>query len=161
MPLELTSTQFQKAIAEFLGETFEEVHGIYLDKGTSFFETLEHVTAEEASSRAADRRASVAAHVKHAAFYLRVVQSSIRGESIGKVNWLEIWNNDRPVTQEQWRAIVEELRREYESVQGLLNDPSLWESKDAPGEFLAMVVHTAYHLGSTRYALGVIRAKES
>ncbi len=30
-------------------ETFEQVQGMYLDKGTSLFETLATVTAEEAS----------------------------------------------------------------------------------------------------------------
>ena len=31
-----------------LDETFDQVHGIYLDRGTSLFETLETISAEEA-----------------------------------------------------------------------------------------------------------------
>jgi hypothetical protein len=159
MTEQATSGQFQKEILEFLEETFERVHGIYLDQGTSFFETLEHVTAEEASSRASDRRASVAAHVRHVAFYLRVLQASIRGESVGKVNWLEIWESDRPVTPEAWRATIGELREEYARVTRLMKDPATWEKEDAVGGSMAMVTHTAYHLGAIRQALGVIRAR--
>jgi hypothetical protein len=36
---------FTKELFEILDETFEHVHGIYLDKGTSLFETLETITA--------------------------------------------------------------------------------------------------------------------
>jgi len=159
VPQQVSSERFQKEILELLEETFERVRGIYLDKDTSFFETLEHVTAEEASTRASNRRASVAAHVKHVALYLHVLQATIRGEAVGKVNWLEIWENDRPVTPEAWRAVIAELRGEYESVQRMVKDPATWENEDALGGFIAIVVHTAYHLGSIRYALGVIRTK--
>src|SRR2546428_3577213 len=113
MPQQVSSERFQKEILQFLEETFERVRGIYLDKDTSFFETLEHVTAEEASTRASNRRASVAAHVKHVSLYLRVLQASIQGEAVGKVNWLEIWENDRPVTPEAWRAVIADLRGEH------------------------------------------------
>ena len=153
--------RLQKEILEFLKETFEDVMGIYLDKGTSIFETLEHVTAEEASTRVSNRRASVAAHVKHVAFYLRVLQKSVRGETVGKVNWLEIWENDRPVTPEQWRAVIGELREEYANITRMVKDPATWGNEDALGGYTAMVVHTAYHLGSIRYALGVIRTEQA
>jgi hypothetical protein len=99
--------------------------------------------------------------VRHVAFYLRVLQKSIRGELTGKVNWLEIWENDRPVTSEAWQALVGELREEYASVTRLLNDPATWEKEDALGGSMAMVTHTAYHLGAIRQALGVIRAATS
>ena len=42
IPLEL----FTGELFPMLEETFERVHGIYLDKGTSLFETLDTITAE-------------------------------------------------------------------------------------------------------------------
>ena len=40
---------FTDELFAVLEETFETHHGIYLDKGTSLFETLETITAAEAS----------------------------------------------------------------------------------------------------------------
>ena len=152
-----STSRFRKEILEFLDETFEQVHGIYLDKGTSLFETLEPVSAAEASCRASDRSGSVAAHVKHVTLNLRVLQRSLRGETVGKVDWREIWENDRPVTTEAWRSVVEDLRSEYAGVVRLLKDPSTWEREDGVGDSMAIAIHTAYHLGAVRQALNVIR----
>jgi DinB family protein len=153
------TTTLQKNILEVLEETFERVHGIYLDKGASFFETLEPVSSEEASLKASDQSASVAAHVKHVTFYLRVLQDSIRGNAPADVNWREIWESDRPVTAIAWRSIVADLREEYARVGRFVNDPGAWEHEDAVGGFLAIAAHTAYHLGAVRQALAVIRAR--
>jgi hypothetical protein len=153
------TTTFQQNILEALEETFERVHGIYLDKGTSFFETVGEISSEEASLRASDQSASVAAHVKHVTFYLRVLQDSIRGEAPGTVNWREIWESDRPVTAIAWRAAVAQLREEYASVVRLVNDPATWDHEDAVGGLLAIVAHTAYHLGAVRQARAAIRAR--
>jgi hypothetical protein len=151
--------RFPKEILEFLGETFERVRGIYLDKGTSLFETLDAVTAEEASGRASDSSASVAAHVKHMSYYLRVLQQSIRGEPLGKLDWRKIWEEEQSVDEESWRAIVAELREEHANVVRLLSDSATWEKEDALGGSMAIVVHTAYHLGAIRQALTVIRMR--
>ena len=153
------TTSLQQSIIELLEETFERVHGIYLDKGTSFLETLDQVSSEEASLRASDQSASVAAHVKHATFYLRVLQDSIRGEAPGSVNWREIWEGDRPVTAIAWRSIVAQLREEYASVVRFVNDPATWDHEDAMSGLLGITAHTAYHLGAVRQALAVIRAR--
>jgi hypothetical protein len=151
--------RFQKDLQSFIDETFDKIHGIYLDKGTSFLETLDQVTPEEAYRRAAPRSGSIAAHVKHVIFYLQVMQRALRGETLEKLNWREIWEADRPVSAEEWRAIVAELRGELASLRALLNEPATWEREDAPGESMAIVVHTAYHLGAVRQALMVIRAQ--
>ncbi len=61
---------FVETVLELLDETFDNVHGIYLDKGTSLFETLATVSAEEASRPVSSRCASLSAQVAHVAFYL-------------------------------------------------------------------------------------------
>lgn len=145
-------------ILDLLDETFEHHHGIYLDKGTSVFETLAPVTAEEASRPASDRSACVAAHVKHAAFYLRVLQKAIRKEELGAIDWKEIWQNTRSVTPAEWDSIRAELREEYAKVLGILNKPATWEDDESLWGSMAIVVHTAYHLGAIRQVLAVVRS---
>ena len=153
------SDQLQKETLQFLEETFDKHYGIYIDKGTSLLETLANVTAEEASQRATAGTGSVAAHVRHLVFYMEVIQRSLRGEDVGKLNWREIWENDRPVTPEAWTAQVATLRTEYAKVLEMRSDPATWEREDAHGEFMAIAIHTAYHLGAIRQALAVIRSR--
>jgi len=159
MTEQTASDKLQKQALQFLEETFETHHGIYLDKGTAFFETLGGMSAEEASQRAIDTTASIAAHVRHVVFYLEVIQRSIRGEELGKLNWREIWENDKPVSSEAWTAQVDALRAEYAKVLEMLSDPATWEREDVLGEFMAIAVHSAYHLGAIRQALAVIRSR--
>ena len=155
----MTTDQLKKDALQFLEETFDTHHGIYIDKGTSFFATLENVSAAEASQRATDSTGSVAAHVRHVVFYMDVIQRSIRGEELGTLNWREIWENDRPVTSREWKAQIEALRAEYAKVLQMFADPSIWRGEDALGEFMAIAVHSAYHLGAIRQALAVIRTR--
>lgn len=152
------SSQLRKESLLFLEETFETHHGIYIDKGTSLIDTLAGVTAAQASRRASDRTASVAAHVRHIVYYLQVLQKSLRGEEIGRLDWREIWESDRPVTPAEWGAVVEALKSEWAGVRRLHAEPATWEREDAHGEFMAIAIHTAYHLGAIRQAVAVIES---
>ena len=149
-------SQLQKESLLFLEETFETHHGIYIDKGTTLFDTLAGVTAPKASLRASDKTASIAAHVRHVVFYTQVLQRSTRGEEVGKVDWREIWETDRPVTPDEWTAIVQALKTEWANIRRLHAEPATWEREDAHGEFMAIAIHTAYHLGAIRQAIAVI-----
>ena len=53
-------------------ETFENVHGI-LDKGTSLFETLAQISADQASQPMGNC-ATIAAHVAHTRYYMDVLE---------------------------------------------------------------------------------------
>jgi len=149
--------KYRKQVLEFLDETFDSHHGIYLDKGTSLFATLASVSAEEASSRAGERNATPAAHVRHVILYLRVMQKDIRGEEVGEVKWREIWENDGPTTPAEWTKLLAELRAEHTELVRLMNDPATLEREDGLGGCMAIVAHTAYHLGAIRHGLLAIR----
>jgi hypothetical protein len=74
----IASEHFKRALLELLDETFDHVKGHYLDGGTSLFETLASITAEEASIPVGGKCATLAAQVKHVAFYLQVVDQGVR-----------------------------------------------------------------------------------
>ncbi|HET9908232.1 MAG TPA: hypothetical protein VFQ23_16390, partial [Anaerolineales bacterium] len=62
---------FANNLFQLMEETFESKHhGIYLDEGTSLFETLETVSAEEASIPVGGKCASLAAQVAHVTFFI-------------------------------------------------------------------------------------------
>jgi hypothetical protein len=139
-----------------LDETFEQVHGIYLDGGTSLFETLETVSAEEASRPVSAKCASIAGQVEHVRFYLDVLEKHMRGEDPGKVDWQGSWYL-KSVTDEEWEALKGRLRDRYGSVLTLIKSFESWDGENDIGGALAIVVHTAYHLGEIRQAMCTVK----
>lgn len=148
---------FTGELFPLLEETFESVHGIYLDKGTSLFETLETVTAEEASRPVSTRCASIAGQVEHVRFYLQVLQEYMQQKEVGKVDWEASWYL-KTVTPEEWDALRQRLKSTYQNLTALIKGFETWQHEDQLGGALAIVVHTAYHLGEIRQALCVIKA---
>ena len=146
------------ALLALLDETFEHVHGYYLDRGTSLFETLAGISASEASVPVGGKCATLAAQVKHVAFYLQVYERSLRDPDFSGADWGEIWRTVSGVTMEEWQAIQDELRTNYERILKLIGETTTWSSEDEIGEAMAVVVHTAYHLGEIRQALCTLKS---
>ena len=150
--------RIKKPLMACFDETFSSVHGIYLDKGTTLFETLEGVSANEASQSLGPGTATVAAQVDHLSLYLDVLDDYIHTSQDPKTNWREIWETVREVTPEQWEQIKQNLRDSYDKVKTTLNSFEDWTGKNEVSGALAIVVHSAYHLGGIRQALAGIRA---
>ena len=148
--------RFTAEVFALLEETFERVNGIYLDKGTSLFETLATVSAEEASRPVSPSCASIAAQVEHVRFYLEVLERYLRGETVGTVDWQASWRRT-VVTAQEWETLQERLREAHRSVAATIRGIESWDGDDAIGASLAIVVHTAYHLGEIRPALCTVR----
>lgn len=144
-------------LLDALDETFEQVHGIYLDKGTSLFETLATITAEQASQPVGGRCASLAAQVAHVDLYLGVIEHYMLSDERLEVNWKEIWLTVMAVTPEQWAGLIQQLRDTYQRVLGTMRSFESWDHEDKFGGALAMLIHTAYHLGEIRQALCVLQ----
>ena len=156
MAQQIALESFTKALSALLDETFERVHGIYLDRGTSLFETLETISAEEASRPVSATCASIAAQVEHVRFYLEVLGRYARGEAVGKVDWAASWQLTT-VTPEEWDALKGRLRDTHRDILAVVGDARTWEDENAIGGSMAIVAHTAYHLGEIRQALCTIK----
>ncbi len=150
--------RFTKELFECLEETFEKVHGVYLDKGTSLFETLDALTAEDASRSVAGGCPTVAAQVEHVRFYLDVLNDVVVKEEVVKVDWREIWERVGVVTPEEWEALKARLRESYERVMATLKGYEKWGGDYGVAGALAVLTHTAYHLGGIRQALCAVRS---
>lgn len=154
----IQSEHFTKACLILLEETFDHVVGIYLDKGTSLFETLSAISAEEASIPVGGKCATLAAQVKHVAFYLDVVDKSARDPNFPQVDWMEIWNNVNVVGDAEWKSIQNELRQNYLRIQELIKSTPAWSSEREIGGAIGVITHTAYHLGEIRQALCTLKS---
>lgn len=149
MIYQIASEQFAKSISILLQETFEKVTGIYLDRGTSLFETLELISADQASKPMPNTGTSIAGHVDHVRYYLRVINESIDGVKHERIDWSQSWLT-KTVDSTQWQTLKDALKKEYRETVDRMNRFQQWtnpENFDAP---IAIIAHTAYHLGAMR-----------
>jgi hypothetical protein len=157
MSTQIRSDHFAKALFALLDETFDNVHGFYLDKGTSLFETLATISAAEASIPVGGRCATLAAQVKHIAFYLDVLEKAVRTQQFEREDWGKIWRETSAVTPAGWDDLQAALRESYNRIKTLIDDTPAWSTEEQIGGAMAVVAHTAYHLGEIRQALCVLK----
>jgi hypothetical protein len=147
---------FKQALQQLLEETFDNVHGAYLDKGTSLFETLATVSAEDASRRIAPSCACIAAQVEHVSFYLELVVRFVHGQVTERPDWQSSWQRTS-VTPEEWEELKGRLRAAHQGILALVEETPNWDDPRVVGGAIGMVAHTAYHLGEIRQGLGVLK----
>lgn len=147
---------FQNNLLDLLDETFENHHGIYLDKHNGLLETLETVTSEEASIPVGGKCASLAAQVAHVTFYIESFERYALQNDNSPRDWGLIWRTVEKVTPEEWQNLKSKLKDAYLRMDKMFRANELW-NEDTIGGSLSIVVHTAYHLGEIRQALCVLK----
>ncbi|MDQ3750824.1 MAG: DinB family protein [Acidobacteriota bacterium] len=149
---------FLDNISYLLRETFEgspEGKGsAYLDRGVGVFATIEKISAETASRSIGKNEATIAAHLEHARFYLIALVEFMNGRT-EKVNWNESWSV-KTVNESEWNSLKENVRRDYEKTAEAFQTIENWND-DNIGEAMAIVAHTAYHLGAIRQILKAVK----
>ena len=153
----IQSENFTKVLFALLDETFDTIHGFYLDRNASMFATLANITADEASIPVGGKCGTLAAQVKHVAFHLDYIEKYFSDPNPPQADWGEIWRTVHRVTPEEWRSIQSELRTNYNRILKLFKTAPDWISEYEIGTALAVVVLTAYHLGVIRQALCSLR----
>jgi hypothetical protein len=112
-------------------------------------QSLERLSAASAS-RATNAGASVAAHVDHLRYGLSLLNRWAAGEADPwkDADWTLSWQKPT-VSEQSWRALRDDLRREADAWLDALRTP-----RDLPDSELAWVVgsiaHLAYHFGAIR-----------
>ena len=161
MKNQLSNTIDQELITQnlfdILDEAFVTHHGVFLDRGTSLFETLETITAAEASIPVGGKCATLAAQVAHVNFYLEVVEDYILNKERDNVDWGEIWRRVNKVSTEEWTAYQDQLKETYQRVISMLKNLEDWNDDRPIGGALAIAIHTAYHLGEIRQAMCIVK----
>jgi hypothetical protein len=156
MEKQIEQTDFLNSLFALMEETFVNPRGIFLDKNTSLFQTLGTVNAQEASIPVGGNCASLAAQVAHVIFYLEVLERYVMYNDTSPADWGEVWRTVEKVTPEEWIALKLKLKETYQRIDTMFHDNEIW-NEDAIGGALAVVVHTAYHLGEIRQALCTLK----
>ena len=126
--------------------TFEEGGNFYLQTGTALFQTLDAITSDVASRAPLPAAPSIAAHCAHLAYYIHVNHAAIVGRE-QHVDWPSSWRV-QSIGLGEWDVLKKRLRSEYGELMTTLNSQP-WE-EDSVCDSIAIVAHTAYHLGAIR-----------
>lgn len=138
-------------------ETFDQVNGAYLDRGTSLFETINALTAPQASTPAVEGGTTIAGHVEHVRFYLEVIERYMEGTLQEKIDWRQSWLVST-VTDQQWEKLRAALRNQLDTITARIESYDDWNSEPRLGGTLSILLHTAYHLGAIRQILKTVTA---
>ena len=157
MANDISVERITKLMIESLVETFEHGDGMYLDKGTSLFETLSTITAEEASRPVGNKCATLAAQVDHTRFFIDVLMGHMTGSNTARADWGKIWETVSAVTPEEWDAINQRLHVSYQTLKGHVNSLTSWDTGENFDGAVSILMHSAYHLGEIRQALCTLR----
>ena len=151
--------QFFKDAVDFLfEETFTNVRGAYLDRGTSLFETLSTISADEASELISGCCGSIAAQVYHTRFYIDVSEQYMNGTPPENVDWDGSWTAVMTANDEEWQALIAELRASFDRVRATIDGYDSWSNPDRINGALTILMHSAFHLGQIRQSLCTIKA---
>jgi len=151
---------FLKDVLFNLRETFEGSPegqpSAYLDRGVGIFVTLEILSATDVSREIGDT--TIAAHTEHTKFYLDRLCEFINGRT-EPVNWEQSWLIET-VNETEWNFLREGMRKSYEGVLRCFAEIETWNEENI-GEAVAIIAHTAYHLGAIRQLMKSVKHDEN
>lgn len=150
MPNTELQEHFRNNLLELLDETFNgpaQDGSAYLDRNAGFAQTLEQLTAEQASLPAWPGATSIAAQVEHTRYYLDILLVYARG---GKPDsdWQASWAK-AVVSGQEWQDLRSRFFDTYATVRQALESEAELDD-DFGGAMLAILTHSAYHLGAVR-----------
>ena len=156
MSADVKGTLVRQELGALIEETFVKVSGIFLDRGTSLCETIDSLSAEQASSIPTGGTTTIAGHVAHILFYLDVMNDYINGRNPQKIDWKQSWLVNT-VTDAEWAELRLKVRNQYGSWVAQCDRFPDWNDERRFGGAVALIVHTAYHIGAIRQMMLTVK----
>lgn len=119
----------------------------FVEGSEGFFQAIDDVSAAEASLRLTPEMSSIAAHTDHTRYYIRQANLMMRGQP-EPADWEGSWKR-QSVTDKEWESVRQGLRGEVSALLEWVRQ----HGEDNPDHYLgglAMVAHSAFHLGAVR-----------
>ncbi len=136
---------FWSSYAKLLKARPSELEVPYLDHGIGILPTIEKLSAEQVSRKI--NGTTIAAQTEHAKFYLDRICEFMTGRTEA-VKWEQSWLIET-VNQTEWNALRDSVKKSYENVLRTFAEIETW-NQDNIGDAVAIIAHTAYHLGAIR-----------
>lgn len=158
MPTDIPPQDFSDNLFILWEETFGAPHKpggtAYLDQLGGWSHTLDGIPAEEASRPAAPGGTTIAAQTAHAYYFLGAVLDEIEGRLSG-FDWPGSWH-PAEVDEAGWEELKHSFKEQVARVEAALRATEDWH-RDRVGVAMLFLVHSAYHLGSVRQMIKVVR----
>ena len=157
-----TDSVFQRALSNMLTEVFDGPPGseaYLLNPGDpGLLRQLDAIDAAAASTRPMPGKTTIAAHADHVAFGLSILNRWAAGEANpwAGADWNASWQRTT-VTEDQWRALRDGLRREADRWRQVVAGRTDWDDLAAAAA-LSTAAHTAYHFGAVRQILAGLQS---
>ncbi len=145
---QIEAKDFLNSLNYLFKETFEgspPEGSIYLDRGIGVFNTISNIDSFAASQAVSG--STIAAQTDHLRYYLEVLNNFLSG-IVKTADWSRSWAINE-VSDVEWNNSKKELRKTYNTVVKTFEKIDDWD-QDRISEAMAIVVHTAYHLGAMR-----------
>lgn len=154
MTITVPVAEIKSATKMALAEAFDTVVGMFLDQGDSLWESLDSVTAAQASVPIAPGGNTIAGQIEHMVYYFDVMAIYLRNETPEHKDWGAAWKTTM-VDDDQWLELKRKLSERQSQLFTLIDNApdELFADPDIVGGTYAIVAHTAFHLGQIRHAL--------
>jgi len=152
----MTVDTFRGAFGLLLDDIFDTPQHFILDGGDQLVTTLREISADEASERVSSQTASLAAQVNHLCVYIEGIQNG----PDQKVDWDASWTDVTAVDEAEWAALIQRVERNRDGIRSFVSGFEDWNEQYVGGA-IAILAHTAYHLGEIRTGIGVIRDRRT
>jgi hypothetical protein len=143
--------------SELIDGAADEAAWMLNPKDEGLLRSLDKLTASAASAVPVNGGASIAAHVDHVRYGLSLMNRWSRGEPNpwATADWTASWARTS-VTDEQWKALRQELAAEARAWREALRVPRDYSPIELNG-VVASIAHLAYHVGAMRQIDRAIR----
>lgn len=144
---------FQKSVGILFREAFEGIppgaSGTwFVEKDEAIFNTMNSVSAEQASKTPPAGCQSLAAHAFHIHYTLKRMNDEIR--SVSRTDSWEVSWAKQTASPGEWEQLKKDIRLEYELILEFLTTNENWAEEGWVTGTAALPVHMAYHLGAIR-----------
>ncbi len=156
MAVDLKHEEFNKILLALYEEIFQKVDGFVLDQKTSLNESLSDINFEEASKPIIKDGSTIASHVEHIDFYMKVMNDYMHGKWYDKVDWAKSWQL-KTVNEKDWDILKVKLSATHYTVLEFIKSFDDWNDERKLGGALGILTHTAYHLGAIRQFMKVVK----
>lgn len=149
----------RETLRTLLTETFESGDNpegtMFLDRGAGLFDSLENVSANQASQDVIPGGTTIAAQLNHSLYYLEVLESYIRGD-VPEKDWPGSWQ-PQSVDENAWQALKDKTKATYKRIVAILEKQDDWDKLE---DGFSIAIHTAYHLGAIRQMLKLVEGEK-
>ncbi|MEM7737405.1 MAG: DinB family protein [Deinococcota bacterium] len=159
-PKSIQPKDFINNLLILLTETVEgapKLPTAYLDAKASFFHTFQDISAEQASTPVTSDGMTIAAHVEHSRFYMEVLLGYMNG-CTDKVDWDKSWQL-KTVSADDWQTLKADFETVYQNIKIHVQNVETWGDIEV-GDAMAIVVHSAYHLGAVRQMMKLLNERD-